>query len=103
MPRVTYTVTTITKRDGSRAPFDNKKIEIAVEKAMRAAGELTTEGPGRIAKAITKTLAHRQHLRRDFVPSRSRRNDIAVATIADSTSVRWSRDGSQKKAPAKCG
>ena len=69
MPRVTYTVTTITKRDGSRAPFDNKKIEIAVEKAMRAAGELTTEGPGRIAKAITKTLAHRQHLRRDFVPS----------------------------------
>lgn len=46
----------ITKRDGSVVPFDPSKIARAVEKAMRAAGELGNGVPERIAEAVSKKV-----------------------------------------------
>ncbi|MDO8590182.1 MAG: ATP cone domain-containing protein [bacterium] len=45
-------ILSIIKRDGSVVPFDTGKIARAVEKAMRAAGELVNGAPERIAEAV---------------------------------------------------
>jgi ribonucleoside-diphosphate reductase alpha chain len=55
-------ITTIIKRDGSEKPFDSNKITLAVEKAMKAAGEFKEGAPELIAKAVTtKILAEKKH------------------------------------------
>jgi len=62
-------LTEIIKRDGSRVPFDTKKIAIAVEKAMRAAGEYAEHAPDIVADAVVKTLAARKNVDTSFIPS----------------------------------
>ncbi|MBP9710715.1 MAG: ribonucleotide-diphosphate reductase subunit beta [Candidatus Pacebacteria bacterium] len=62
-------LTEIIKRDGSRVPFDKKKIVIAVEKAMRAAGEYAEHAPDIVADAVVKTLAEKKKADDSFIPS----------------------------------
>ena len=46
----------IIKRDGSRKRFTEKKITRAIEKAMRATGEITKSGPQQVTKEVLKLL-----------------------------------------------
>lgn len=46
----------IVKRNGITVPFNAQKITRAIEKAMRASGELTTEKPLHITKIVLKQL-----------------------------------------------
>lgn len=62
-------LTTIIKRDGTRVSFDKNKIAIAVEKAMKAAGEYRDKTPETIAEAVTKTLVALRAADKTFVPT----------------------------------
>ncbi|PIR99001.1 ribonucleoside triphosphate reductase, partial [Candidatus Collierbacteria bacterium CG10_big_fil_rev_8_21_14_0_10_44_9] len=46
----------IVKRDGSMKAFEVHKIERAVEKAMRATGEITATGPKTVTEAVVTAL-----------------------------------------------
>jgi len=46
----------IIKRDGAQRPFQIEKIERAIEKALRAAGEMKKGAPEKIAKSVLCTL-----------------------------------------------
>lgn len=59
----------IVKRDGLRVPFDKNKIAIAIEKAMRAAGEYKDKAPERVAEAVTKALIEKKLTDKTFVPT----------------------------------
>jgi ribonucleoside-diphosphate reductase beta chain len=59
----------IIKRDGSRVPFDANKIAIAVEKAMKAAGEFKDKSPEKVAQAVVRALMKKQAADDTFVPS----------------------------------
>ena len=59
----------IIKRDGSQVPFDAQKIEIAVGKAMKAAGEFNEKAAAAVAAAITKRLATIKKDDRHFLPT----------------------------------
>lgn len=50
------TPTHITKRDGSRAMFDPQKIEVAVEKAMRASVTFVPGIPQTVAQSVVQSL-----------------------------------------------
>ena len=57
MPRLeSPELVTIIKRDRTVVPFDVQKIAVAVEKAMKAAGEFQEKAPEKVAKAVAKTL-----------------------------------------------
>src|SRR3989344_6063365 len=62
-------LSSIIKRDGSIVPFDENKISIAVEKAMKAAGEFAATAPAKIAEAISRKLLARKQKEPDFTPS----------------------------------
>ncbi len=65
----TPTVTQIIKRDGSITAFNEGKIAIAVERAMKAAGEYR-EGAGiKIADAVAKSLHAKKAGNAAFVPT----------------------------------
>jgi ribonucleoside-diphosphate reductase alpha chain len=59
----------IIKRDGSHVPFDSKKIEIAVEKALGAAREYADHAPTRVTKAVTHALSKKRLADRKFIPT----------------------------------
>lgn len=59
----------IIKREGTRVAFDESKIAIAVEKAMRATREFKNEAPREVAKAVTKILLTKQKINKDFIPT----------------------------------
>ncbi len=46
----------IVKRDGSRKAFNQKKITRAVEKAMRATGEITAAGPAQVTEKVLRMI-----------------------------------------------
>ena len=62
-------ITSIVKRDGTTAPFDEKKIAIAVEKAMKAAGELKAGAPEEVAKAVEKNVAAKKSIDKSYSPT----------------------------------
>lgn len=59
----------IIKRDGSCVPFDARKIAVAIEKAMRAAGEYTEPAPDIVTEAVVRSLMQKKSLDSGFVPS----------------------------------
>lgn len=62
-------ISTIVKRDGTRVPFNTQKIAVAVEKAMRAAGEHRMHAAEKVADAVTRALVMGRSGERDFVPT----------------------------------
>lgn len=62
-------LTDITKRDGSLVPFDAEKIAAAIEKAMRASGELREGAPRDVADAVVETLKKKRGSDAAFIPS----------------------------------
>lgn len=62
-------LTEIIKRDGSRVPFDRKKIALAIEKAMRAAGEYTAPAPDLVTNAVVKALTAKKEADHSFIPT----------------------------------
>lgn len=70
MPKASSTAPkSITKRDGSLVLFDVQKIAVAVEKAMKAAGEFKSGAGHKVADAITKKLAVTKAADKTFIPS----------------------------------
>ncbi len=70
MPKVKSTAPkSITKRDGSLVLFDAQKIAVAVEKAMKAAGEFTDGAGQKVADAVTKKLTIQKTADKTFIPS----------------------------------
>lgn len=57
-PPQSTTPSTITKRDGSKVPFESRKIATALEKAMRAAGTLRDNEPEKIAHDVVQKIVH---------------------------------------------
>ena len=68
-PKQSTVLRTIIKRDGTIVPFDAHKIEIAVEKAMRAAGEFEEKAPAIVARAVTKKLLAKKKADKTFTPT----------------------------------
>src|ERR1700690_3138859 len=62
-------LTNVIKRDGSTASFDAHKIEVAVEKAMKAAGEFRDKAADGVADAVTRTLSWKKTTDATFVPT----------------------------------
>ncbi len=62
-------LSTIIKRNGSRVPFDARKIVVAVEKAMKAAGEFREGAPEALADAVVKALERERSLDKKFKPT----------------------------------
>ena len=60
---------TIIKRDGSSMPFDARKIAVAVEKAMRAAGEFQERAPETVASTVEKKLRAKKSAEKTFTPT----------------------------------
>lgn len=63
------TIKEIVKRNGSRVLFDKSKITVAVEKAMRAAGEFKDNAPVKITDAVTKLLTEKRNTDKKFMPT----------------------------------
>jgi len=60
---------TIIKRDGSSAVFDRNKIILAVNKAMRSAGEFRDGAAESVARAVEKKLIANKKSDASFVPT----------------------------------
>ncbi|MDE1925018.1 MAG: ribonucleoside-triphosphate reductase [Patescibacteria group bacterium] len=60
---------TIVKRNGSIARFDAHKISVAVEKAMKAAGEFREHAPDKVAEAIANKLTAKKNADKKFIPT----------------------------------
>ncbi len=70
MPKEKFTLPqSIVKRDGSVVAFDQKKIVTAVEKAMRASGEMKKQAPQKIAHEVIKKLIAKKTIDTAFVPT----------------------------------
>lgn len=63
------TFSQIYKRDGTLAPFDKRKIEIAIEKAMRAAKEYSREAPSKVADSVIETMLKTSEEHEGLVPT----------------------------------
>lgn len=62
-------ITHILKRDGKIVPFDRKKIETAVRKAMHASGELIDAVPQKVASSVISDLLEEKKKNPSFAPS----------------------------------
>lgn len=62
-------VTTIIKRNGAAVPFKIDKITSAVEKAMRASGELKKGAPELVSNAVLKALQVERSINKKFKPT----------------------------------
>jgi len=62
-------LTHIIKRNGTRVPFSIKKITVAVERAMRAAGEFTDGVCANIAEEVERSLYTKKSSDAKFVPT----------------------------------
>lgn len=62
-------LTHIIKRNGTRVPFSIKKITVAVERAMRAAGEFTDGVCANIAEEVERSLYAKKSSDAKFVPT----------------------------------
>lgn len=67
--KTSTTTASIIKRNGLLVPFDTRKISIAVEKAMRAAGEFRDGAPSAVANAVEKRLTAKKVSKSEFVPT----------------------------------
>ena len=62
----------VIKRDGTKVPFDRKKIAVAIEKAMNSSSGIYEDGQAdRIAKEI-EDYAKEMHKERRFMPLKIR-------------------------------
>ncbi len=71
----------VIKRDGSVVSFDTAKIAVAVEKAMRASGELQEKAPARVAEAVYQHLLGRKSAEKDFTPTVESIQDLVEAEL----------------------
>src|SRR3989344_5002864 len=71
----------IIKRDGSIVPFEERKIAIAVEKAMRASSEFSPNAPEKIASCVTKKLSQKKKLDSLFTPTVEGVQDMVEAEL----------------------
>ncbi len=62
-------ITHIIKRDGRCVKFDRRRIEIAVKKAMKAAGEKIDGVPQKVAKSVVEVLQKEKQKNPDFIPT----------------------------------
>ncbi|TAK59111.1 ribonucleoside-triphosphate reductase, partial [Patescibacteria group bacterium] len=62
-------LTHIIKRNGTRVPFSIKKITVAIERAMRAAGEFTDGICANIAEEVERSLYAKKSSDTKFVPT----------------------------------
>jgi len=62
-------ITHIIKRDGRSVEFDRKRIEIAVKKAMKAAGEKMDDVPQKVAESVINILWKEKRKNLDFIPT----------------------------------
>ncbi len=62
-------ITHIIKRDGRSVEFDHSRIEMAVKKAMKAAGEKVDNIPQKIAKSVINILEKEKSKNPDFIPT----------------------------------
>jgi ribonucleoside-diphosphate reductase beta chain len=62
-------ITYIIKRDGRSVEFDQKRIEIAVQKAMKAANEKIDGIPQKVAKSVVTVLEKEKQKNPEFIPS----------------------------------
>ncbi|MFA5877686.1 MAG: ATP cone domain-containing protein, partial [Candidatus Paceibacterota bacterium] len=62
-------LTHIIKRNGTRVPFSIKKITVAIERAMRAAGEFTDGVCANIAEEVERSLYAKKSSDAQFVPT----------------------------------
>lgn len=69
-------ITHIIKRDGRCVEFDPKRIEMAVEKAMKASGEKMDNIPQRVAKSVVAILEKKKEKNPDFIPTVEEVQDI---------------------------
>ena len=70
MPKQPTPLTSVIKRDGSTAPFNVHKIEVAVEKAMKAAGEFKEGAPAAVAEGVVKALEREVATRKNLCANR---------------------------------
>ncbi|MES2135086.1 MAG: ATP cone domain-containing protein [Patescibacteria group bacterium] len=68
-PTQSTLLTHIVKRNGTRVPFAIKKIAVAIERAMRAAGEFTDGVGSSIAEEVEKSLYTKKTNDATFVPT----------------------------------
>jgi len=62
-------ITHIIKRDGQIVEFDRKRIERAVEKAMKAAGEKVNDIPQKVAESVIEVLQKEKKEKPSFIPT----------------------------------
>ncbi len=74
-------ISTIIKRNGSRATFDAHKIAMAVEKAMRAAGEHRAEAPKKVTEAVVRDLQMKKSDNDAFVPTVESVQDVVEQVL----------------------
>ncbi|OHA88653.1 MAG: ribonucleoside-triphosphate reductase [Candidatus Zambryskibacteria bacterium RIFCSPHIGHO2_01_FULL_43_27] len=74
-------INNIIKRDGSIVPFNMEKISIAVEKAMKAAGEYEERAPTKVAQAVTDKLTAQKKENKLFTPSVEGVQDLVEAEL----------------------
>lgn len=67
-PQSTH-LTEIIKRDGSHVPFHVEKITVAIENAMRAAGEYKNDAAQQTAEAVAAVLAQKRAADDAFIPT----------------------------------
>lgn len=66
----------IRKRNGTVVAFDKTRIEEAVAKAMRAAGEFVEGAPERISKAVVSDLTHTHRRDPEYLPNVEETQDV---------------------------
>ncbi len=62
-------ITHIVKRDGRSVEFDRGRIEIAVEKAMKASGEKVDGVPEKVSNSVVDVLLEEKRKNSDFIPT----------------------------------
>lgn len=62
-------IQSITKRNGLSVPFDVRKISVAIEKAMRAAGEYSEDIPTTIARDVERRLVAKRDTDTAYAPT----------------------------------
>jgi ribonucleoside-triphosphate reductase (formate) len=74
-------VDSIVKRDGSTVPFDERKIELAVDKAMHASGEWKGGAPKRVAENVVKILVSKKDEDNSFLPTVENVQDLVEVEL----------------------
>lgn len=77
------TLTKIIKRSGSTVKFDVQKVVRAIEKAMRASGEIKTGDPENVAQLVVKKLESMLKNDKDFLPTVEGVQDVVEQALME--------------------